>query len=949
MNDAISKKSIIVAGDICLDVVGIPFLPVDSGDETAENWRSKGEVRTYYLPGGALQLADFVSSANPDCEVIGPQPCKPASLYSGDSVGEAFLAGEFMKVASRFTRNEIVHSILSLEKFFNDKEKKAKETLRVSCTHGFSGPESLNSELKIKPAEGSADIVVLDDTGNRFRRSRDQWPSCILKPTAGAKPVIVHKLHRPLPVLAPSKQSKSVCPVGGEPSLWDLLKQHYPDQRLTIISIDDLRDYGAPISRGLSWERTALDLVWQLLNVDIFSELRDCSHLIVRFGLDGAVYWQKSPNNKLHTAWLIYDPTGIEGTAEKAYDGKMVGYSSVFTASLVKCLANAKAEPVATGGCNINLSQQSICEGIKLALIASRRLLQIGYGKNTNKPCLPDNELFMAPEKRDGFFACQPIPIIMHSLTPDRGYWRLLESIFQNNTDLLHRAVAMTAIGAKPSDPAGDDAKAEALLKQAPIAVFGKALRAYDRCEIENYRALYNLMFDYVSQPSPPRPLSVAVFGPPGAGKSFGVKMVAKALGEIDGARKIETLTFNLSQYKSSEQLADAFHLVRDLALRGKIPLVFFDEFDTALDDKALGWLRYFLAPMQDGEFLGGGVPHPIGQAIFVFAGGTCNTYEEFASPFNSNAGGDEKHNKEKREYFKSVKGPDFLSRLRGTLDIPGLSLDAKFDSYGPVEAFPCEAAILLRRAGILAHQLGEKAPQLKDASGKYRVSPSVLRALLHLPQFEHGNRSFEALLDMSHLPGSDKFTPALLPAIGHIWLHANATYLGQLLATDYPYPDDARVKIAQVIHEHYLKQRKAKGEYKPERESHQEWSKLSPRYITSNELQADDIMRKLRIIHLWFRKSKDDIATKQEPQPLSEEQIQTLAEMEHDRWVVSQRQMGYIYGPEEDKILYTHPCILRWNDERLSKEEKQKDLDAIAAIPHYLAAANYEIIDTRV
>ncbi len=33
-----------------------------------------------------------------------------------------------------------------------------------------------------------------------------------------------------------------------------------------------------------------------------------------------------------------------------------------------------------------------------------------------------------------------------------------------------------------------------------------------------------------------------------------------------------------------------------------RIPLVFWDEFDTSLDGRPLGWLRYFLAPMQDGD-----------------------------------------------------------------------------------------------------------------------------------------------------------------------------------------------------------------------------------------------------------------------------------------------------------------------------------------------------------
>lgn len=100
--------------------------------------------------------------------------------------------------------------------------------------------------------------------------------------------------------------------------------------------------------------------------------------------------------------------------------------------------------------------------------------------------------------------------------------------------------------------------------------------------------------------------------------------MVAEELAALGGPRAIKNLTFNLSQYQSADELAAAFHLVRDCVLGGEIPLVFFDQFDTTLNQFALGWLRYFLSPMQDAEFLDRGAPHPIGQAIFVFAGGTA-------------------------------------------------------------------------------------------------------------------------------------------------------------------------------------------------------------------------------------------------------------------------------------------------------------------------------------
>lgn len=931
------KKQIHVAGDVCLDVLGISMPAAVSKTGKPDNWRQTGETRTHFRLGGALLLADFIKAAVDEADVRGPRPRLPDALSQGQPNEQPLSSAEFLDMAERLTRREVVHSLIHLDHFPAKPGDKNADILRIERTNGFAGPTLEDGEpsLTIQPARSDepADIVVLDDTGNRFRRTPDQWPAAISQSQAGRAPLIVHKLHRPLPTRAASADMSSLT-TANDSLLWLKLAEHHAERRIVVISVDDLRDAEAPISRGLSWERTALDLVWQLLNVESFEPLRTCPHLIVRLGLDGALYWRRTKNESGgddFRAWIIYNPSGIEGAGENSCDGRMVAYGSVFTAALVSHLASSAT----TGLVNSTSSDapsNAVVEGIQAGLLASYRLLRAGFGSDAEKPDYPGRELFLPRGKKEIFFSCQPVPIIRGADTPDRGYWRLLDSIFSGKTGLLHRAVALTARNAQAAD--AEDEKALELLAQVPMAVFAKALRTYDRHEMESYRALYSLMFDYTRQSHPLRPLSVAVFGPPGAGKSFGVKMVAKALAEAGGSRAMETLTFNLSQYQTADELAEAFHLVRDVVLRGKIPLVFFDEFDTTLDAKPLGWLRYFLSPMQDAEFIDRGTPHPIGQSIFVFAGGTCGSYAEFAKPFHDKDGD-----------FKKAKGPDFLSRLRGTLDIPGLDLDQPFDAYGPTEAFPCEAAILLRRAGILAFQLGEKFPHLRDADKALRVSPGVVRALIHLPQFEHGNRSFEALLDMSHVSGAGQFTPSMLPASGHTDLHANASHLTQLIATEQPFCPEDRAKIARAIHEHYLEQRQAKNEYKADKPSHQAWDKLEAHFVASNEAQADDIPRKLRRAGLWFRKQTRGASGTVPGLPLSDDRIEELAREEHDRWVAKERSKGVVYGTGEPDAPLTHRCLLRWDDPSFPSEEKEKDLDAVRAIARYLAAANFEVI----
>jgi hypothetical protein len=135
---------------------------------------------------------------------------------------------------------------------------------------------------------------------------------------------------------------------------------------------------------------------------------------------------------------------------------------------------------------------------------------------------------------------------------PDRGYWRLLEDVFSTQPDLFHDAVRLTATGHKYKRGEGKPADEKALgtLEQVPVASYGD-LCTHDRREIENYRALHLLIRDYLVAPSVQRPLSIAVFGAPGAGKSFGIEQVAGSLKTESGCREVKKLTFNLALLRS--------------------------------------------------------------------------------------------------------------------------------------------------------------------------------------------------------------------------------------------------------------------------------------------------------------------------------------------------------------------------------------------------------------
>lgn len=139
-----------------------------------------------------------------------------------------------------------------------------------------------------------------------------------------------------------------------------------------------------------------------------------------------------------------------------------------------------------------------------------------------------------------------------------------------------------------------------------------------------------------------------------------------------------------MSQFNAVSDLARELRKVRDVPLSGKAPLVFFDEFDAFFNRRPFGWLQYFLAPMQDGEFGVGDRKIKFPHAIFVFVGGLNHSFETFNGRLRN------------REFIEA-KGPVFVSRLAKHLDI--LGIDAEPDG---------DFTHIVRRAVILRQKVEE-------------------------------------------------------------------------------------------------------------------------------------------------------------------------------------------------------------------------------------------------
>ena len=902
-NDQEQKCKIVAAGDVCLDVLTAPITAQRKKDDLCENWRLSGGNRTFHLPGGSMLLSRFLACATGQT-VAGPVFRRPAALAAplGDS---SPLSDSLLE---RLTPQDTVHSLLALCSETVGKGKDEHQEWRVSKALGFAGPDEGNARalLELPGDRPDMDLVVLDDTGNGFRLDQASWPQAL---GAGQLPAcIVHKLHRPLP--SPVGLPGGTC---GNP-LWDTIQTNHRERAVVIVDINDLRGEGAAVSRGLSWEKTALELLWHLRGDTRFAALRDCRHLVVRFGLDGALCCHNFGLERFPEVRLVYDPKGVEDGFLGERKAGMVGLGSAFAAWLAAGLLSKGLDVWPKGESARKEQVEILSEAVRLGLAAARRLYQAGFGSALS-PAYPGSECFAKLEKDAERYAVVPVPVFAHASDPDPQKWTMLDAALPPGSKLENVSEKMLR----------QDKVKE--LDAVPLGVF-KKLRTYDRYEIEAYRSICTIMREYLQNPAPKRPLSIAVFGPPGSGKSFGVQQVAEY---IKGDVEIDMLpAFNLSQFHGVEELTAALHIVRDSSVKKRVPLVFFDEFDAALGADSLGWLKHFLAPMQDGVFMDHGVMHPIGKAIFIFAGGIFSRFEDFA------IGPDTPKREGSLSFqdFKQVKGPDFVSRLRARLDIIGVEHSG----------LP-SAAALLRRASVLRFQFKEKAPEAFDSGGELQIDNGLARALLQVPKYHHGVRSMEAILDMSRLSGCKRLGPACLPPPAQMALHVDAEKFNRLVFSPASFSEADLELIAQQVHAEFIKQRKADRTYDPANSTHKPWEQLSDDDKESNRDQARMIPIRLRTIGRFMQKKQDP---KQIPLvDLTDDQVEILARQEHERWMSEKLRNGWTYGiPLDDadkKRRKVHSCLLPWNDSKLVAEQ-EKDRSAMRAIPKCLAVANYEI-----
>jgi len=874
MSAGLEDKIVVVTGDITLDW----NLARSRGPEAqGPAWEPEVCSRMRWQRGGAALLADLIEGVAAqirDGAAYGIR--QPDTPRRTGTAADAHIGPEDPRFHHSYA--SWLPCAYATAKGF-EREERAWRVAEFLGIHRRSTSDISDDWARVVNDSSNAQLVVLDDADLGFRSKRALWPASLTTP--GSRPWVLVKMSRPV----------------AQGELWDHLCLHHADKLIAVMTVNDLRLTEVQISRELSWERTAQDLAWEVIYNRDLRGLARCAHVVVSFNAAGAFLYSRDGEREAPCR-LLFDPEVVEGMWEHGYPGRMVGYTSCLTAGIAKQLMLAPEEP-------------DIRKGICAGLSALRCLHREGYGQR-GVPAAEVNLEFPVRTVIDALAASDtPYQETAVPMRTGTRYWTILGDRHQSNLENVAREVVLKG--------------PERVLKGVPLGRFG-ALLTVDRQEIESLRSIRSLVSEYVAQPRSKRPLSIAVFGPPGSGKSFGITQLALALRPDE----IEAREFNLSQLGSTDELLSALHQVRDIGLGGKIPLVFWDEFDSD-HQGPYGWLRHFLAPMQDGKFQHGDLAHPLGKAIFVFAGGTSETLENFGKNVEE-------------DQARAAKVPDFVSRLKGYINVLGPNPRAGGE----------DPYYVLRRAIILRTLLSREAKHVLR-KGEVQIDSGVLRAMLLTRIYRHGARSMESVIAMSQLAGKTRFERSSLPPEAQLDLHVDGQdFLARVQQLELD--GETLERLARAAHAVYCEEQRALGwkygllvefDQLPEDEKEQ------------NRGQVRDIPVKLAYAGSYMVPARGG----EPPFAFPDDVLEELASMEHTRWMRDKARDDWRYGSPTDKPRKVHECLLPWRLEDLTpyagfaerlgavelpEGEKEKDRTAVRKIATILAHAGYTIVEAR-
>lgn len=759
----------------------------------------------------------------------------------------------------------------------NHSSGEGAQGFEVSQVHEISKRPVWHSPPIEGVATSGTDTVVLTGSGKAFQ---DVEPA--LDFLQRAKPrYIVHYMGKPLAV----------------GKLWDIIRNGPmvsrtpdPDSLAVIVDAEDLRSEGIPLSRSLSWEATAEDFVRNLGSNGRLDTLVTCPNLFVRFATQGVIH---------HRGRDAIDPKLYFNPREMENPSQMVRLKNLYLLRSLSILIIIQIGLDSAFTAGFALGFPNSDQGIRLGLAAAQKLSRTGFEQNSE-------------DRRPDY----PIHTVMEGLKPDKGFsvvsipsTRISSgdsfSIFDNLTG-NREEIARQIVSEGP----------DIALERCPVRQFGD-LRSFDRTEQESLGSIVDTLHERLESNNI-TPTCVGILGPVGSGKKF----IAKNLSaHVTEKWSIRTVTYN-TRVMRIEDLINNCHTIRDNSAENCLTVTTFENVESVLEANN-PLLSEFIEIMRDGAFNDRGHQRALGRCLLFFlVNQEVPALDTSPTPTATEF-----------KYRRAVEDAALLDNLHGAIHLSG-----------PNQANPQDKFFSIRRALMLRQLLRERHPHI-EVNGKMRIDDAVLHALLFVPSYKHGLRSLEKIISTSRLSGRTKFDISALPPEEQIQLHVDGRTFMSFLRSP-KLPPSLREKLAEGLFETYKKQRQLMATTEEEKKalasdrSMQDWDELPGELKESTRAQADDIPRKLRAVGYFMLNEERSDPFIHVPEFTSED-LDLLAEMEHERFNAERLQRQWRMGPRNSKQRTT-PFIIPWRD--LTQEWRDVDRVMVECVPRVLDEAGYRI-----
>lgn len=331
-----SDKIVIVTGDVAMDW---NLARARRCKRDLSYWNAADAICTYWQRGGSALLADLVGTIAVELHRNG------SALFSLRQTAAPREPGIV------HTDNPEYHHSYAMWSLFKYGEKAPLDQEKTAWrVEEFLGLDRARSDVvqewqQVVDDTPDADLVILDDAGLGFRNHPELWPSA-LTPEGTHHPWILLKMASPL----------------AQGPLWEHLHRNCSDRLIVVATVEDLRLTEVQVSRGLSWERTAQDVFWELVHNPSINSLSHCAHVVISFGTAGAILIsrQEEDGQSKFRCSLFFDPQVMEGMWEKQHPGGMIGYTTCLTASIARQVMFNTQEPDIDTGTTCQSRRQSL-------------------------------------------------------------------------------------------------------------------------------------------------------------------------------------------------------------------------------------------------------------------------------------------------------------------------------------------------------------------------------------------------------------------------------------------------------------------------------------------------------------------------------------------------------------------------------------------------------------